>query len=62
MAGRVIFINRGRVVFDGTPAEMQAGYASLDDAFRALTEGAAEGPIPWPGAPTGYEKHVQSLQ
>ena len=39
MAGRVIFINRGRVVFDGTPAEMQAGYASLDDAFRALTEG-----------------------
>jgi len=39
MAGRVIFINRGRVVFDGTPAEMQAGYASLDDAFRALSEG-----------------------
>jgi len=37
MAGRVIFINRGRVVFDGTPAEMQAGYASLDDAFHALT-------------------------
>jgi ABC-2 type transport system ATP-binding protein len=41
MAGRVIFINRGRVVFDGTPAEMQAGYASLDDAFQALTDGAA---------------------
>jgi len=41
MAGRVIFINRGRVVFDGTPAEMQAGYASLDDAFQALTEGGA---------------------
>jgi len=40
MAGRVIFINRGRVVFDGSPAEMQAGYASLDDAFQALTEGA----------------------
>ncbi len=38
MADRVIFINRGRVVFDGTPAEMHAGYASLDDAFRALTE------------------------
>jgi ABC-2 type transport system ATP-binding protein len=42
MAGRVIFINRGRVVFDGTPAEMQAGYASLDDAFQALTEGTAQ--------------------
>lgn len=42
MADRVIFINRGRVVFDGTPAEMQAGYASLDDAFHALTEGTAQ--------------------
>jgi ABC-2 type transport system ATP-binding protein len=42
MAGRVIFISRGRVVFDGTPAEMQAGYASLDDAFQALTEGAMQ--------------------
>jgi len=30
------------VVFDGTPAEMQAGYASLDDAFQALTEGAVQ--------------------
>jgi ABC-2 type transport system ATP-binding protein len=46
MAGRVIFIHRGRVVFDGTPAEMQAGYASLDDAFQALTGGLLpeEGP------------------
>ena len=42
MADRVIFINRGRVVFDGTPAEMQAGYASLDDAFQALTVGALQ--------------------
>jgi gliding motility-associated transport system ATP-binding protein len=42
MADRVIFINRGRVVFDGTPAEMQAGYATLDAAFYALTEGAFE--------------------
>jgi ABC-2 type transport system ATP-binding protein len=42
MADRVIFINRGRVVFDGTPAEMQAGHASLDDAFHALTEGALQ--------------------
>jgi ABC-2 type transport system ATP-binding protein len=39
MADRIIFINRGRVVFDGTPAEMQAGWPSLDDAFQALTEG-----------------------
>jgi ABC-2 type transport system ATP-binding protein len=38
MADRIIFINRGRVVFDGTPAEMQAGWPSLDDAFQALTE------------------------
>jgi len=45
MAGRVIFIHRGRVVFDGTPAAMQTGYPSLDDAFHALT-GAA---LPEPG-------------
>jgi len=41
MADRVIFINRGRVIFDGTPAEMQAGHASLDEAFHAMTEGGA---------------------
>jgi ABC-2 type transport system ATP-binding protein len=53
MAGRVIFINRGRVVFDGTPAEMQAGYASLDDAFHALTEGdPRQAPGPEGGACT----------
>ncbi|MFB3829652.1 MAG: ABC transporter ATP-binding protein [Bryobacteraceae bacterium] len=41
-ADRVILINRGRVVFDGTPAEMQAGQGSLEAAFYALT--AEEGP------------------
>jgi ABC-2 type transport system ATP-binding protein len=39
MADRIIFMNRGRIVFDGTPAEMQAGWPSLDEAFHALTEG-----------------------
>ena len=37
MADRVIFINQGRIVFDGTPAEMRGGYASLDEAFRVMT-------------------------
>ncbi len=41
MADRVILINRGRIVFDGTPAEMQGPYATLDEAFYALTEGGA---------------------
>jgi ABC-2 type transport system ATP-binding protein len=40
MADRVILISRGRILFDGTPAEMQGNHASLDDAFQALTEGA----------------------
>jgi ABC-2 type transport system ATP-binding protein len=40
MADRVVFIHRGLVIFDGTPAEMQSGYASLDDAFHSLTEPA----------------------
>jgi ABC-2 type transport system ATP-binding protein len=38
MADRVLLINQGRLVFDGTPLEMAAGYASLDEAFHALTE------------------------
>lgn len=37
MADRVVFIHRGRIVFDGAPAGMRAGYASLDEAFQALT-------------------------
>jgi ABC-2 type transport system ATP-binding protein len=40
MADRVIVIDRGRIVFDGTPGAMRAGYATLDDAFHALTEEA----------------------
>lgn len=38
MADRVILIARGRVVFDGTPVEMQGSHPSLDEAFRVLTE------------------------
>lgn len=37
MADRVIFINQGRIIFDGTPLEMRGAYASLDEAFRAMT-------------------------
>ena len=37
MADRVIFIHRGRIVFDGTPGEMQADHASLEEAFHFLT-------------------------
>jgi ABC-2 type transport system ATP-binding protein len=39
VADRVILINRGRIRFDGTPKEMQGEYATLDEAFQALTEG-----------------------
>jgi ABC-2 type transport system ATP-binding protein len=41
VADRVILIHRGRIVFDGSPGEMQGGYATLDDAFQARTEGGA---------------------
>jgi ABC-2 type transport system ATP-binding protein len=37
IADRVIFINKGRLVFDGTPQAMAAGHASLEDAFYQLT-------------------------
>jgi len=39
VADRVILIHRGRIVFDGTPREMQGPHATLDDAFQARTEG-----------------------
>jgi len=39
VADRVILIHRGRIVFDGSPREMQGGHATLDEAFQARTEG-----------------------
>lgn len=41
MADRVVFINRGRTVYDGSPAEMRERWESLDAAFHALTTAAA---------------------
>ncbi len=41
VADRVILINRGRIVFDGTAREMQGQHATLDEAFHVLTEGGA---------------------
>src|SRR3954469_17630547 len=41
VADRVILLNRGRIVFDGLPRDMQGERASLDEAFQALTEGGA---------------------
>ena len=48
VADRVILISEGRVVFDGLPAEMTAGYASMEQAFHALTgsNAAEEEPCP----------------
>jgi ABC-2 type transport system ATP-binding protein len=45
VAGHVILVHEGRVVFDGTPAEMRAG-RSLEGAFHALTgHGRAASPV-----------------
>ena len=41
MADRVLLMNEGRMVFDGTPAELGQGVASLDDRFAKLTGAAA---------------------
>ncbi len=41
MAGRVLLVNEGRLVFDGTPADFKSkGGGKMDQAFHALT-GAA---------------------
>jgi ABC-2 type transport system ATP-binding protein len=37
MTNRVIFINEGRVVFDGTPAELAAEEKNLDERFHQLS-------------------------
>lgn len=37
VADRVIFIHRGRIVFDGTPDEMRSRGGSLDEVFYELT-------------------------
>jgi ABC-2 type transport system ATP-binding protein len=42
MADRIVLINQGRIIFDGTPVEMKGSHASLDEAFRALTTPVCE--------------------
>ncbi|MGI9455210.1 MAG: ABC transporter ATP-binding protein [Aeoliella sp.] len=37
MCNRVLFINEGRVVFDGTPQELKGGESNLDERFHQLT-------------------------
>ncbi len=41
MADRVIMISQGRIVFDGTPADLLASGASMEDRFAELTEAKA---------------------
>ncbi|WP_145270450.1 ABC transporter ATP-binding protein [Tautonia plasticadhaerens] len=41
VADRVLFIHDGRLVFDGAPAEMRAGSASLEEKFYQLTASPA---------------------
>src|SRR5262249_5085089 len=43
VADRIILINRGRIVFDGTPREMQGEHGTLDDAFFKFTSPSGEG-------------------
>ncbi|TWT33601.1 putative ABC transporter ATP-binding protein YxlF [Posidoniimonas corsicana] len=41
MCNRVVFIDEGRVVFDGAPAEMTQQGASMDERFHQLTGASA---------------------
>ena len=53
VASHVILVDEGRVIFDGTPAEMAAGQ-SLDEAFYRLTgkvSGSKPGTAPAQAAP-----------
>jgi ABC-2 type transport system ATP-binding protein len=42
VADRVVFIHGGRIVFDGTPAEMRAKGPSLDAVYHELTGAAGK--------------------
>lgn len=46
MADRVVFIHRGRIVYDGRPEEMKERWGSLEEAFHALTCDAGPAPAP----------------
>lgn len=37
MADRIVFINRGRLVYDGTPVELRELHGTLESAFHRLT-------------------------
>ncbi len=37
MCNRVVFINEGRLVFDGTPQDLTREHRNLDEQFQALT-------------------------
>ncbi len=41
MCNRVVFINEGRLVFDGTPAQLGEQHSNLDERFRELTTAAS---------------------
>lgn len=40
MCNRVLFINEGRLVFDGTPQQLAADQSDFDQRFHELTRGA----------------------
>ncbi|BBO35549.1 gliding motility-associated ABC transporter ATP-binding protein GldA [Lacipirellula parvula] len=40
MCNRVLFINEGRLVFDGTPQQLAADQSDFDERFHELTRGA----------------------
>ncbi len=50
VAGRVILIHEGRIVFDGTPDQLVEGGRTLDQAFYQLTGQPAEQEPPWQAA------------
>jgi ABC-2 type transport system ATP-binding protein len=41
VAGRVLFVHDGRLVYDGPPGGLTAEGESLDDAFHRVTGGKA---------------------
>jgi ABC-2 type transport system ATP-binding protein len=55
IADRVLFIHRGRLIFDGSPAQLSAG-VSLEVSFRRLTQDPAHEPSQEEVAPAVGER------
>ena len=60
VADRVLLINEGKLVFDGTPDELKEG-GSLEQPFYRLTQYRSPGSVPPPGEPEAFKPRQEEV-